>query len=105
MASKLKLEHWDPEKDGELTAHNMKCKLESQGYSCIQYTFPPGTDFPDHTHGYTKKDAIVAGQFRFTMFGQTVVLQPGDMMEVPKGAVHNAAVVGNEDVIFFDSTK
>ena len=105
MSSKLKIEPWDPAKDGELSAQSMRRKLESQGYRCIEYTFPPGTDFPNHTHGVSKKDAIVTGRFRFTMFGETVILKAGDMLEVPKGVVHSASVVGNEDVVFFDSTK
>lgn len=105
MAQKLDVEHWDDAIDGPLNEQNVQKKLERQGYKCTKYVFCPGTVFPDHTHGYSKKDAIATGRFRFSMHGQEVILKPGDMMEVPKGAVHNAAVVGNEDVVFFDSTK
>ncbi|XP_046549817.1 uncharacterized protein LOC124259679 isoform X2 [Haliotis rubra] len=101
----LKIEKWNPDSDGELTQANMKKKLKSQGYNCIQYTFTPGTDFPDHTHAVSKKDSITSGQFQFTMYGQTVILEPGDMIDVPANTVHNACVVGSKSVVFFDATK
>lgn len=103
--SELKVEHWNSEKDGPLNETSMRNKLKSQGYSCTRYTFPPGTDFSDHTHSVSKKDSIISGQFRFAMLGKEVILQPGDMVVIPAGIVHNASVVGKESVIFFDATK
>lgn len=105
MSSKIKVEKWDQSVDGILTVESMEKKLRKQGYHCTQYEFSPGTNFPDHTHSISKKDSIVTGRFRFSMYGETVVLQPGDMVEVPKGTVHNAQVEGNESVIFFDATR
>lgn len=101
----LRVEKWDSERDGPINEKSMRDKLKSQGYSCTRYTFPPGTDFPDHTHSVSKKDSIISGQFRFAMYGKEVVLKPGDMVVVPAGVVHNASVVGNESVVFFDATK
>lgn len=86
--SELKVEHWNSEKDGALNETSMRNKLKSQGYSCTRCTFPPGTDFPDHTHSVSKKDSIISGQFRFAMLGNEVILQPGDMVVVPAGVVH-----------------
>jgi len=101
----IKVEKWDSLQDGELTEANMKRKLKKQGYNYTMYTFTPGTDFPDHTHAVSKKDSILTGRFRFAMHGQTIVMEPGDMVEVPKNTVHNASVVGKENVVFFDATK
>ena len=97
------IEHWNAATDGVLNAANMMKKLKKQGYNCTQYTFTPGTYFPDHSHNVSKKDAIVAGVFQFTMLGKTVVLHPGDTVEVPKGTVHNAEVVGEQSVTFIDA--
>lgn len=102
---KIQIEPWNEGVDGALSAENMKMKLKSQGYHCTMYTFSPGTDFPDHTHPISKKDSIISGRFEFTMYGETVVLKPGEMVVVPKDTVHNARVVGNEKVVFFDATK
>jgi Uncharacterized conserved protein, contains double-stranded beta-helix domain len=102
---KDKVEKWDKSKYGEPTEENIAKKLKDQGYSYITYVFPPGTDFSPHTHPYTKKDSIASGRFLFGMDGEEVILQPGEMIEVPANKVHYARVVGDEDVIFFDSTK
>jgi mannose-6-phosphate isomerase-like protein (cupin superfamily) len=37
--------------------------------------------------------------------GQELVLEPGDCVSVPKGAVHSAEVVGNEPVISLDALR
>ena len=105
MTSQIKVEKWDNAVDGPLSVEAMEKKLRQQGYHCTQYEFSPGTNFPDHTHSISKKDSIVSGQFQFSMYGQTIILKPGDMVEVPKNTVHNAKVVGHESVIFFDATK
>ena len=67
--------------------------------------FPPGTDFPDHTHGISKKDAIVSGRLRVAIYGREVILAPGDIIDIPKDTVHNATAVGSEATVFLDSTK
>ncbi|PAA46925.1 hypothetical protein BOX15_Mlig020256g1, partial [Macrostomum lignano] len=96
---------WDASSDGPLSSEAMQRKLRSLGYSSCRYTFGPGTVFPDHTHPVDKMDAIVSGRFLFRMFGEEVVLEPGDRVLVPKDTVHYAEVVGSQDVVFFDSTK
>ena len=97
------IEHWNAVTDGELTAANMMRKLGKLGASCKQYTFTSGTHFPDHTHEVSKKDGIVTGVFQITMYGETVVLYPGDSVDVPKDAVHNSEVVGEESVVLIDA--
>ena len=67
--------------------------------------FVTGTNFPDHTHSFEKKDSIVSGRFWFQMHGERVVLEPGDMIVVPANTVHAAGVVGTESVTFFDASK
>lgn len=101
----MQLEKWNEGEDGELSQETLERKLTKQGYSFTQYTFWPGCDFPDHTHANTKKDAILTGQMELVMYGQKVTLQPGDMVLIPKNTIHNARVVGNKPVIFYDSSK
>lgn len=101
----IHVEHWNEAKDGKMTPASIKGKLEKLGYHVIEHQFAPGYSLPDHTHDETKKDAIASGQFRLSMYGQEVILKPGDMVDIPQNVVHNAGVVGNEPVIFFDATK
>ena len=83
----------------------LRRKLEARGYSVSRYTYPPGTCFPDHSHGVDKIDAVLAGRFRMTMGELDVVLEAGDCLAVPRGAVHSARVVGNESVVSLDAVK
>ncbi|OWF35926.1 hypothetical protein KP79_PYT16567 [Mizuhopecten yessoensis] len=105
ISRELKVEKWDEEVDGRLCEQSMERKLKLKGYSFTRYEFPPGMVFPDHSHNWTKKDSIVTGRFQFCMYGQTVTLEPGDMIDVPKKEVHNAAVKGSTPVVFYDATR
>ena len=101
----MSVESWDTERDGALTERAMREKLESKGYSVSLYTYPPGTFFPDHTHGMDKIDAVLSGRFRLTLEGEPVVLEAGDSIEVLRGAVHSAEVVGDEPVVSLDAIR
>ena len=103
--SELKVEHWDSEKDGEFNEENMAKKLKLQGYSCEKKSFPCGAVSPSHSHDATKKDAILSGQLKFTTSGREVILQPGDILDIPIGMIHIEAVIGNDTLILYDATK
>jgi quercetin dioxygenase-like cupin family protein len=83
----------------------MRKKLESEGYSVVRYEYPPGTYFPDHTHSFDKKDAVVRGRFLIRALGTEFTLGPGDAVAVPAGTVHSAEVIGRETVISLDASK
>ena len=101
----MRLDHWDEQRDGPLTESAMRRRLESLGYVVTRYVYPPGTFFPDHTHAVDKIDGVLSGRFRMTMGGRTVVLEAGDMLYVPAGAVHSAEVVGDEPVVSLDAVR
>ena len=54
----MTIESWDTERDGPLTEQALREQLEGRGYRVSLYTYPPGTFFPDHTHGVDKIDAV-----------------------------------------------
>jgi quercetin dioxygenase-like cupin family protein len=99
------VERWDHERDGAPTERALAEKLERRGYSVSRYVYPPGTYFPDHTHAVDKIDAVVSGRFRLTLEGESVVLEAGDSIEVPAGAVHSAEVVGDTSVVSLDAVR
>ena len=101
----MPVESWDAERDGALTEGALREKLERRGYRVSRYVYPPGTYFPDHTHGVDKIDAVVSGRFRVTLEGESVVLEAGDAIEVPRGAGHSAEVVGDEPVVSLDAVR
>lgn len=101
----MPVHHWDSETLGRLDEAAMRRLFESMGYHCTVYVYPPGTVFPEHTHGVDKIDGVLAGRFRIAMHGEEWVLGPGDWVEVPRGAVHRAEVVGGEPVVSVDAVR
>lgn len=101
----LQVEHWNDETDGELTESSLREKLENKGYSVTRYVYPPGTCFPDHAHEVDKIDAVLSGQFLMRMDGESIVLKAGDVLAVPRGAVHSAKVEGSEPVVSLDAIR
>ena len=97
-------QRWSPA-DGPLTEAALRAKLESLGYRVARYVYDPGTVFPDHKHDVDKIDAVLSGRFRLVVRGHTKVLGPGEWIEIPRGAVHNAAVLGDEPVISLDAVR
>ena len=96
---------WREISDQPLTLDAMRAYLESRGYRVAVYTYPPGTTFPVHSHYVDKMDGVVSGRFRLTMGGDSVVLQAGDMLEVPAGEPHSAEVIGDAPVLSLDGVR
>ena len=101
----MNVDRWDTEADGPATEQALRRKLEDRGYRVSRYVYPPGTSFPEHTHGVDKIDAVVSGRFRMTMGGTSVVLEAGDCLEVPRGTPHAAEVVGDAPVVSLDAVR
>jgi quercetin dioxygenase-like cupin family protein len=100
----MNIEKWN-EADGTLTESALCRKLEARGYRVHRYTYPPGTYFPEHTHYVDKIDAVLSGRFRMIVEGGEMILEAGDCVNVPRGTVHSAEVVGEEPVVSLDATK
>ena len=101
----MSVHRWDPQSDGELSEKALRRKLEAEGYSVSRYVYPPGTHFPEHTHGVDKIDAVISGQFELVVNGARHVLGPGDWIAVPRGVPHTATVVGDAPVVSLDAVK
>jgi mannose-6-phosphate isomerase-like protein (cupin superfamily) len=101
----MKIERWEPDRDGPLTEPALRRRIESLGYSVHRYVYPPGTYFPAHAHQVDKMDAVVSGELRITMGQESLVLGPGDAVYVPCGQAHTAEVVGRETVVSLDGVR
>lgn len=96
---------WNPLTDGEPSESALRRALEAEGYVVTRYVYPPGTSFPEHTHGVDKIDAVVSGRFELVVAGERVTLGPGDWIAVPRGVPHTATVVGDTPVVSLDAVK
>lgn len=88
-----------------MTEEALRARLESLGYRIARSVYESGTVFPDHKHDVDKIDAVISGRFRLVVGGHLAVLGPGDWVAIPRGAVHSAAVVGDEPVVSLDAVK
>ena len=100
----MEIEHWK-KAWGELNEKNMRKVLESKGYGVVKYVYPPGTYFPNHTHAFDKMDTVLKGKFKIEALGKKLILSAGDILYVPAGTIHNAEVIGDEEVISLDASK
>lgn len=101
----LNVRHWDPAHDGELSENAMRRKLSDLGYRCQRYDYPPGTCFADHNHAVDKIDAVICGRFRISCGTQSVILEPGDHVYIPRGLTHSAEVIGDKTVVSIDAVR
>ena len=99
------LAHWEPATDGTLTEAAMRSRLEAAGYHVTRYVYPAGTCFPAHDHDVDKMDGVLSGRFRMTIGEESLVLEAGDMLEVPAHTRHSAEVVGDEPVVSLDAMR
>jgi len=101
----MKLDRWNPDDDETLSEATLREKLQKLGYRVSRYVYLPGTAFPTHSHDVDKVDAVLSGEFRITMDGESVVLGAGDSVQVPRGAEHSAEVIGDRAVVSLDGVK
>jgi quercetin dioxygenase-like cupin family protein len=101
----MSVEKWNPDQDGPLSEKALRQKLGQRGYRVTRYVYPPGTIFPEHTHSIDKIDGVLSGRFRMILEGQGVILEAGDCLAVPRGAVHSAEVLGDEPVVSLDAIR
>ena len=100
----MAVQRWNSS-DGPVTEAALRAKLESLGYTVAKYTYEPGTVFPDHKHDVDKIDAVISGRVRLVVRGHMKMLWAGDWVEIPRGTVHNAAVIGDQPVVSLDAVK
>jgi mannose-6-phosphate isomerase-like protein (cupin superfamily) len=58
-------------------------------YSCEWFVDPPGREWNDFVHGCNELVTVVEGRLQVTVAGESYVLEPGDEVYIPKGAVHS----------------
>ncbi len=94
-----------PDEPPDAIEARLRRELEGAGYDVTRYVYPPGTHFPPHTHAVDKIDAVVSGTFEIVLEGTRHVLGPGEALPVPRGAVHEARVLGDAPVVSLDAVR
>jgi quercetin dioxygenase-like cupin family protein len=103
MLTVMRIDRWDPRRDGPVTEAALRQKVESCGYQVSTFTWPAGTVVAAQTQACERVDAVVAGILKITLDGESAILTAGDMVYVPRGAVRRVEVVGSSTAHCLDA--
>jgi quercetin dioxygenase-like cupin family protein len=95
MQTVMRIDRWDPRREGPVTEAALRQKVQSCGYEVCTLAWPAGTVVPAETQDRQRVDAVLAGMVKITVDGESAILTPGDMVYVPRGAVREVEVVGS----------
>ena len=68
---------------------------KSRGYGCHTFSDPPDRVWNDFVHQTNELVTVVDGQLELTIGNQTVFIQPGDEIFIPRGATHSVRNCSN----------
>jgi quercetin dioxygenase-like cupin family protein len=94
MLTVMRIDRWDPRRDGPVTEAALRQKVEACGYQVSTFAWPAGTVVAAQAQDRERVDAVVAGILKITLDGESAILTAGDMVYVPRGAVRRVEVVG-----------
>jgi quercetin dioxygenase-like cupin family protein len=60
-----------------------------RGYSCQDFTDPPGREWNDFRHRTNELVTVLDGKLRLIIGADDVIAGPGDEVFIPKGALHS----------------
>ncbi len=61
----------------------------ARGYSCGTFVDPPGRRWEDFMHDCNELVTVIEGRLEMEVAGETVTVEPGDEVFIPKGALHS----------------
>lgn len=91
----MRIDRWDPRREGRVTEAALRRKVQSGGYEVCTCARPAGTVVPAEIQARARVDAVVEGMVRITLDGESAILTAGDLVYVPRGAVRRVEVVGS----------
>ena len=94
MVTVMRIDRWDPRRDGPVTEAAMRQKVAACGYDVSTFAWPAGTVVPAQTQQEERVDAVVTGVVKITLDGESAILTAGDIVYVPRGSIRRVEVVG-----------
>lgn len=99
MNSQYRIERWNEPYSPD--AASLRSRLVADGYSVVQWTDRPGTEYGPHSHANEQSHWVVSGEIELEITGVgKVVLAPGDRDLMPPGTEHAARVIGDVPVVY-----
>ncbi len=100
----LRLDRWNIDQEGLLTADGLVRKLALLGYRGQPRTLQPGETVRERRLPADTVEAVVDGQVKISLDGESRVLRAGDCLFVPKGQVASLEVVSPTPAVCMEAT-
>lgn len=91
---RAKYKHCVSEKD-------LRAELMSEGYYIFPWEDDPGAYYAPHYHSHDEFIVVHRGKMTFTIEGNDIELEAGDMLVLPEGTEHEARNSCNIPVRYF----
>ncbi|MGH9409239.1 MAG: hypothetical protein ACRD1V_07275 [Vicinamibacterales bacterium] len=99
----MRIDRWDPRRDGPLTESALRRKIEGHGYTVSTRSWPAGTILSAQAQDRDRAHGVVSGIVKFTLDGETTILAGGDIAYMSRGAVRRIEVIGSASALCFDA--
>jgi len=103
MVTVMRIDRWDPRRDGPVTEAGLRQKVAEHGYEVSTFAWPAGTVVPAQTQRQERVDAVVDGIVKITLDGESAILTAGDIVYVPRGSIRRVEVVGTHTAHCIDA--
>ena len=91
----IRVERWDPRRDGPLTEAGLRAHLQSLGFDAVLRVYSPGPIVAVHTDSRLRIQAVLSGEVRVTIDGEAVTLTAGEAVFIPGGAIRCIEALGS----------
>ena len=97
---RIVIDRWDGAEPP--TALELEQRLRAEGLRPCRFVDPPGKVYPPHRHQAREVRWLLCGKLRIRFEGDegTVVLGPGDRIDLPAGLLHAVEVFGDDPAVF-----
>lgn len=72
----------------------------NRGFSCGEFTDPPGREWNNFVHHCNELLTVVEGQLELTMAGKTFHVMPGDEVYIPEGENHSVKNIHHQTTVW-----
>jgi len=72
-----------------VSAQDVREDWRQRGYSCQDFTDPPGRQWNDFVHETNEVVTVIEGRLRLLVAGGVHVVEPGDEVYIARGELHS----------------
>ncbi|MDQ3818908.1 MAG: cupin domain-containing protein [Acidobacteriota bacterium] len=99
----LNVERWNDSHPPD--KHELRERMEAEGYSVFEWLDAPGTSYGLHSHAEDQSHWIISGALTLRLGFEEYTLRAGDRDYLPAHTEHSAVVPGDEPVVYLIGAK